>query len=158
VHVKTVTLFLFFLAGCASAREERRGVYEAAIDQWYDAFNKKDPSLFDGVLSVDWVDTPSAPNQPRGPEGVKQVVGELTRTFPDLKVTVQEVLQDGNKVIVRSTITGTQKGAFMGLPTKNRALSIQAIDIHQLEDGKIVRTWHAEDWLTGLRQLGFLDK
>ncbi len=69
-----------------------------------------------------------------------------------------EILQDGNKVIVRSEITGTQRGPFMGFPAKSRKMTIQAIDIHEVKDGKIVRTWHTEDWMTGLHQLGVFDK
>jgi predicted ester cyclase len=71
---------------------------------------------------------------------------------------IDDVLQDGNKVIVRSEIAGTQRNALMGFPPKNRKMAIQAIDIHEFKDGKIVRTWHTEDWLTGLHQLGILEK
>jgi len=46
----------------------------------------------------------------------------------------------------------------MGIPPKNRKLAIQAIDIHEVRNGKIVRTWHTEDWLTGLHQLGAFEK
>ena len=83
---------------------------------------------------------------------------ELTTAFPDLDITIEDVLQDGNKVIVRSKISGTHRGALMGFPAKNRKMSIQAIDIHEFKDGKIVRTWHTEDWMSGLHQLGVFDK
>lgn len=125
---------------------------------WYDAFNTKDPRLVDRILSEDWVDIPAAPGQPPGREGMKHLIVQLTTSFPDLKVTNEEILQEGNKVIVRSQLTGTQRGDFVGLPTKNRALNIMAIDIHEFRDGKIVRTWHTEDWLTGLHQLGAFEK
>lgn len=46
----------------------------------------------------------------------------------------------------------------MGFPAKNRKMAIQAIDIHEFKDGKILRTWHTEDWLTGLHQLGILSQ
>ena len=59
---------------------------------------------------------------------------------------------------VRSRISGTQRGALMRFPVKNREMSIQAIDIHEFKDGKIVRTWHTEDWTSGLHQLGVFDK
>jgi steroid delta-isomerase-like uncharacterized protein len=125
---------------------------------WYDAFNTKDPRLVDRILSEDWVDTPSAPGQPPGREGMKDLIAQLTKTFPDLKVTNEEILQEGNKVIVRSQLTGTQRADFVGLATKNRAVNIMAIDIHEFRAGRIVRTWHTEDWLTGLHQLGMFEK
>ena len=125
---------------------------------WYDAFNNKDATLLDRILGESWVDIPAAPGQPAGPAGAKMILAELTNTFSDLKVTIQETLQDGNKIIVRSEISGTQKAPFMGVLPKNQKLLIQAIDIHEFKDGKIVRTWHSEDWMTGLHQLGVLDK
>jgi predicted ester cyclase len=96
--------------------------------------------------------------QPPGPKGAKQILRELSMTFSDLKVSIQEVLQDGNKVVVRSEISGTQAQPFMGIPATNRKLIIQAIDIHEFKDGKIIRTWHTEDWMTGLHQLGAFEK
>jgi steroid delta-isomerase-like uncharacterized protein len=84
--------------------------------------------------------------------------GKLTTIFPDLKVTNLDILQDGNKVAVRSEMTATQRADFMGIPAKGRILKIMAIDIHEFKDGKIIRTWHIEDWLTGLQQLGAFEK
>jgi len=46
----------------------------------------------------------------------------------------------------------------MGFPAKDRTMTIQTIDIHEFNDGKIVRTWHNEDWLTALHQLGAFEK
>ena len=143
---------LFFLgvmmigpdAHAADARADKKNV-----SLWYDAFSKKDPALLDRILSKNWVDIPPAPDQPPGPAGARQILAELTTAFPDLDIKIEDVLQEGNKVIVRSRISGTQRGALMGFPAKNRKMNIQAIDIHEFKDGKIVRTWHTEDWMTG---------
>jgi len=134
------------------------GDMKADVILWYEAFNRKDPALLERVLSEKWVDIPPAPNQPPGVEGAKQILVDLTTAFPDLRIRIEDVLQDGNKVIVRSEISGTQRNPLMGFPAKNRKMAIQAIDIHEFKDGKIVRTWHTEDWLTGLHQLGILSQ
>ena len=151
-------LLLFLVVLCWPTHADNMKTNKNDVTFWYDAFTKKDPNLLDQILSETWVDIPPAPSQPLGPAGAKQLLTELTNTFPDLKITIQDILQDGNKVIVRSEISGTQKAPFMGSPSKNRKLLIQAIDIHEFKDGKIVRTWHSEDWMTGLHQLGFFDK
>ena len=120
-----------------------------------------DPLLgarLDRILDPNWVDIPAAPDQPPGPEGVKPLLTRLTTTFPDLKLTIADILQDGDKVVVRAEMVGTQREGFMGFPSKNRRMSIQVVDIHQIKDGKIVRTWHTEDWMTGLHQLGVFEK
>ena len=125
---------------------------------FYEAFNRRDTTLFQRILSESWADIPPAPAQPAGPQGAKQILAELTTAFPDLTIRIDEVLQAGDKVVVRSEIAGTQRNAFMGFAAKQRRLSIQAIDIHQFKDGKIVRTWHTEDWMTGFHQLGIFEK
>ena len=61
-------------------------------------------------------------------------------------------------MVVRARMAGTQKEAFMDFPSKNPKMDIQLVDIHEFKDGKIVRTWHTEDWMSGLRQLGVFEK
>jgi len=122
---------------------------------WYEAFSKHDPELLGSVLADDWYETPSAE---RGGKqvGMKLLVS-LTTVFPDFDIEIQDMVQEGNKVVVRSHITGTQSAPFMGLRAQHKKISIQAIDIHEFKDGKIIHTWHSEDWMTGLRQLGVFD-
>lgn len=121
---------------------------------WYEAFSQKDSSILDRILSDAWVDIPSPADAPAGPQGVKPIFTRLITTFPDLKLTIKDILQDGDKVVVRAEMTGTQKEAFMGFVSRNRVMAIQVVDIHQVKDGQIIRTWHTEDWMSGLRQLG----
>jgi predicted ester cyclase len=75
------------------------------------------------------------PGTPTGPEGVKPLLAGLTTTFPDLKLTIEDIRQEGDKVVVRARMTGTQKEAFMGFPSKNRKMDIQIVDIHELKTG-----------------------
>jgi steroid delta-isomerase-like uncharacterized protein len=156
--VKASVLILLGLLLWSPVHAEERHTDKKHVTLWYEAFNTKDPTLLDRILSEHWVDIPAAPGQPPGRDGAKPLLAQLTTTFPDFKATIEEVLQDGNKVIVRSTITGTQREPFMGFPTKHRTMTMQAVDIHEFHDGKIVRTWHTEDWLTGLQQLGVFEK
>ncbi len=154
----TFTAVLILLGSTMSANAADRNSQKSVVSLWYQAFDQHNPALLDKVLSEAWTDIPPAPNQPPGPAGAKQILAELTQAMPDLKIVVLDMLQDGNKVTVRSEISGTHKSTLMGFPAKGRKLTIQAIDIHELKDGKIFRTWHTEDWLTGLHQLGVFDK
>ena len=138
--------------------KERMNDYKKEATLWYDAFSKNDPAILDSILSEDWVDAPSQSGTLAGPAGVKPLLARLRTAFPDLNLTVKDVLQDRNKVVVRAEMSGTQKDAFMDFPSKNRKMSIQVVDIHEFRDGKIVRTWHTEDWMSGLRQLGVFEK
>lgn len=156
MKVHLIPLLLAIVCFTAVAGEKKSSAKDVVL--WYDAFNKRNPALLDQILSDDWVDIPSAPGQAPGAKSAKPLLSELTTIFPDFHVTIQEILQDGNKVIVRSEITGTQREKFMGFPSKGRKMTMQAVDIHEFRNGKIIRTWHTEDWMTGLRQLGVMDK
>jgi steroid delta-isomerase-like uncharacterized protein len=125
---------------------------------WYETFNKRNAALAEQVMSENWVDIPAAPGQPAGRGGVQFILDDLTKTFPDFRITPAEILRDGNKVVVRSELTGTHRGPFTGFPAKNRKVTIQTIDIHEFRDGRIIRTWHSEDWLTALHQMGAFEK
>jgi steroid delta-isomerase-like uncharacterized protein len=151
-----LTLLCSILCSCAQAEKMNTNKRDVAL--WYEAFDKNDPALLDRILSDTWVDIPAPPSQPAGPNGAKQLLTELTTAFPDLRITTKEIIQDGDKVVVRSEISGTQRDRLMAFPAKNRRMTIQAIDIHEFKDGRIIRTWHTEDWLTGLHQLGVFEK
>lgn len=66
---------------------------------------------------------------------------------------VEEMIQAGNRVIVRGRATGTPKGPLFGVDGKGKSFMIMSIDIHTLENGKIAKTYHIEDWAGALRQL-----
>ncbi len=83
---------------------------------------------------------------------VAQVAG-FGKLIPDLNWVVEEMIQEGNKVVVRSRATGTPVGPLFGVDGKGKSFDILAIDIHTVENGKIVRTYHVEDWAGALRQL-----
>jgi steroid delta-isomerase-like uncharacterized protein len=125
-----------------------------AVLLWYDAFAQGRPELLDLLLAPTWVDIPSPPSVPPGPEAARLTLGNLRTAFPDFDIKVDDVIREGDKVVVRSTITGTQKAPWLGLPATGRSMRIQAVDIHQFENGRIASTWHTEDWMTGLRELG----
>src|SRR5258706_5396839 len=120
--VLSIAVCLLTLLGptMLSSAHADRNTYIQAVTLWYQAFDKNDPKLLDKVLSADWVDIPPAPKQPPGPAGAKQILTELRTAFPDLKIVIRDILQDGNKVTVRSEISGTHKSALMGFPATNR--------------------------------------
>ena len=153
--------FLAFLSCilCSCAPAETTTMYKKDVALWYEAFDKHDPAILDKILSENWYESPSEPGaKPAGREDIKAMLVKLTTTFPDFRIEIDDIIQEGNKVVVRSTIRGTQAKEFKGFPSKNRKMTMQAIDIHEFKEGKIAHTWHSEDWMTGLRQLGVFEK
>ena len=80
-------------------------------------------------------------------------IGQRLKSVPDLKWIIKEVLVSGNQVTVRGEATGTPAGEFMGAPHSGKSFKLMSIDVHTLEGGKMVRSYHIEDWLGAVRQL-----
>jgi steroid delta-isomerase-like uncharacterized protein len=134
------------------------GTNAQAIKRFYEALGQNKPDLLDEILAPAWEDVPLSEGQAAGREGFKPFVGGFHTIFPDLKVVNEDIIDAGDKVVVRSTISGTQAAAFAGFRSRGKPFSIMAIDIHQFKDGKVIRTWHIENWLGGLFQMGAFDK
>jgi predicted ester cyclase len=80
-------------------------------------------------------------------------IGQRLKSVPDLKWEIKEILVSGNQVTVRGEATGTPAGEFMGAPHTGKSFKLMSIDVHTLEGGKMVRSYHIEDWLGAVRQL-----
>ena len=80
-------------------------------------------------------------------------VGRFGKLMPDLRWDVQEMIQEGDKVVVRSRATGTPKGPLFGVDGKGKGFDILTIDIHTIDNGKIIESYHLEDWAGAIRQL-----
>ena len=77
--------------------------------------------------------------------------------FPDLNVTVEDVIAEGEQVVTRWTIRGTHQGEIeeFGPPT-GKQIELEGITIHRIEDGKIAEEWERYDNLSIMQQLGLV--
>jgi predicted ester cyclase len=94
------------------------------------------------------------PDLGTGPEGIKNIVGLYRNTFPDLQISIHDVITSGDKVISRFTIQGTQTGDLPNIPATGIAVSVEGMDIYRIENGKIAEFWHDADTLGLMKQLG----
>ncbi len=78
----------------------------------------------------------------------------LRAAFPDLHVTAEDIIAEGDKVVVRGTISGTHKGEFMGIPATGKEGRVTGISTFRLADGKVCEGWAESDSLGLLIQLG----
>ena len=108
------------------------------------------------LLAEDIVDHNPLPGQPPGLEGHDWAVAMIRRAFPDLRFTADVVMSDGEFVVGRWTMTGTNTGTFdlFGLPPTGRPVTMTGQEIFRAHDGKLAEVWHQEDVPGMLRQLG----
>jgi steroid delta-isomerase-like uncharacterized protein len=126
------------------------------VRQFYVPFNTGDLSIYDRILNLNWVDDPLAPGQLPGPAGIKALVSQFRQAVPDYHVTNDEILVAGNRVAVHSTVRGTHRNPYFGVPPTGREFAMRTCDFHRIEHGLIVSTWHLEDFFDLLRQFGAL--
>jgi steroid delta-isomerase-like uncharacterized protein len=120
-----------------------------------EVFNRGNMSLADKFLAPDFVEREELPpGVPRGREGVKQLTAMFRSAFPDFKATIDDIIAEGDKVVIRQTWTGTHKGEFMGMPPTGKRMSIGVIDIIRIVGGKFVEHWGQMDSMGMMQQLG----
>jgi predicted ester cyclase len=124
----------------------------------HEAFNSRDLELIskaiDELVDPDVrIGTP-LPVAATGAEALKQVWAILLRAYPDLHVTVEDVIAEGAKLVSRNTVTGTNQGEYMGRPPTGKPVAYNEIFIFQFDRGRVVETWGVVDVLSQMRQLG----
>lgn len=133
---------------------ERLRIERLAVETLYRAFSEKNPDLVDTVLAPQWDDIPLAPGQGPGPEGIKPIIRSFGEAFPDVHITIHDVIQAPGQIAVRAEITGTHQGELFGIAPTGKKVGFRLHEFHTLSDGRVTTTWHMEDWFGLFLQLG----
>ncbi|UZD91733.1 ester cyclase [Cognatishimia activa] len=110
-------------------------------------------AAFMEIASEDWESIGDYSGKTKSRDDFVGQLGGFDKLVPDLEWAVEDMIEDGNTVVVRSRATGTPVAPFFGVDGQGRSFDILAIDIHELEDGVITRSYHVEDWAGALQQL-----
>ena len=131
--------------------EENKELVRRIYDELW---NERKLEVAEELIAQDAVnyDTGLLP-QPFGPEEMKGTVRMVTAGFPDNRHEVEEIIAEGDKVVVHCTLTGTHEGEFMGIPPTGRSIEVTEIHVYRLEDGKAVEHRVGRDDLGAMRQL-----
>jgi predicted ester cyclase len=125
----------------------------AVVLAFYEPFRTGDTTAYGEILAHDWIDVPLAPGQEQGAAGMAAQIAMFRQAMPDYDVTHEDLVVGGDRIAVRNTVSGTHQGAFMGHQPTGRRLEMRTMDIHQVRDGRIVATWHLEDFAGLMAQL-----
>ncbi len=110
--------------------------------------------LLDEILAPEFVDHTAPPGVPPTRDGAKDLFRMFLDAFPDLHVTIQDVVAQADTVVQRTRATGTMKGEFMGMPSTGRSATWEQIHILRFADGREIEHWTHSDQLGLLAQLG----
>jgi steroid delta-isomerase-like uncharacterized protein len=129
---------------------------KAILRRWYEqGFAKGNLAALDELVATDFVDhNPAAPGLAGGLEGAKEVVTMMRTAFHDFRITVEDMVAEGDKVVARVTARATHKGEFMGIAPTGKQAAIEVIDIVRIAGGKMVERWGIFDQLGLMQKLG----
>ena len=137
-----------------SANQEH---HKAVFRRLVDASNSHDTDLIsktiDEVFQPDVVVSTPLPIHATGARAYQEVFATLHRAYPDLHITVEDMVAEGDKVVVRNTVTGTHRGEYLGRPPTGIRVTYGEVFILRFADGHIAETWGMVDVLTQMRQL-----
>ena len=118
-----------------------------------DVWGQGDLKAADEVLAVDLIEHNPLPGQGAGREGHKQVVTLYRLAFPDLRITTEDLVADGDRVALRWKADGTHLGELMGMAPTGKRVTLTGIDIMRIEGGRIVERWAEDNGQVVLQQL-----
>jgi predicted ester cyclase len=131
---------------------------KATIRRLQDANNSGDleriSKTIDEVFAPDALVSTPLPIEATGAQVVKEVFARLLRGLPDLHITIEDLIAEGDKVVSRNTVNGTHLGEYMGLPPTGKSIIYNEIFICRFAGGRIAETWGVVDVFSQMKQLG----
>jgi steroid delta-isomerase-like uncharacterized protein len=125
----------------------------------YERINAGDIAGFGDLVADNFVEHQGAggPGLPPTKEGTLEFFRILLEAFPDLRMSVEDLIAGENKTVARVRLTGTHKGEFMGVPPTGTHVDVQLIDIMRFDgDGLVAEHWGVADMLSFMQQLGIV--
>lgn len=129
---------------------------KALARRFYDeVMNGRNADVIDKLAVADYVEHHPLPGQGTGRDGLRDRVSMLLAgTEPEF--TIEQIVAEGDLVVVRWTNTSRHSGAFLGIPPTGRSFTIEGIDVYRVENDRLAEHWHVIDQLGMLQQLGLI--
>jgi steroid delta-isomerase-like uncharacterized protein len=137
----------------AKENKERIRQFFAVLNE--QVWPKGNLTAADEFIAPDYVyHDPSGPR--RGREGFRDLITLYRTAFPDAQFTVEDQIAEGDQVLTRFTVRGTQRGAFMGIAPTGKPVTVSVLSLTRVANGKAVEEWERFDTLQMMQQIGEL--
>lgn len=132
--------------------EENKAIVRRFVEE---VWGKADMGAVEQLVHPDiTVAYPLLPEVVHGREAFKEVLAQVQTALPDVRASIEEMIAEGDKVVVRWAFAGTQRGAFGPIPATGKSVRWTGIGICRLAEGKVIEDRGEEDALGLLQQLG----
>ncbi len=131
---------------------------KALARRFYDeVINQGNLDVIDELVSEDFVEHEQFPGLPTtGREAPRAALGVFMAAFPGMQFTVDDIIAEDDKVVVRGRMAGTHQGEFMGIPATGKSFEAGFIDIIEVHDGQATAHWGQTDSAAMMEQLGLV--
>ena len=130
--------------------EENKKIVRKSIE----VINTQELSSIEKMVAPDFIDHT---RQMQGPEGLKQFLSMIFRSFPDFHLAMEDMIAEGDKVWVRLTITATHTSEFYGLAPTGNKFTEPSVWIYRIVNGKIAEGWDVQDELDFYKKIGAIE-
>jgi len=130
--------------------EQNKSLVLTFVDEM---LNKRNPAIIDELISPDFVDHDAPADQAPGPEGVKRTLAMVHGSLSNLRVFTDDIIAEGDRVVVRQTAEAIQIGPFLGFAPTGKRLRWTAISIYRVANGRIAERWGLMDHRSLQQQL-----
>ncbi len=134
--------------------------YETFLHRWFEeVWNKRREDAIDEMFAEDGIANglnDAKGNPIRGVEGFKTLHRAFLSAYPNLQITVEDVITEGDKIAARCTVKATHEGEGLGIAPTNQPIEFTGLTIVKLKDGKIVEAWNEFDFMKMYSQVGAL--
>jgi steroid delta-isomerase-like uncharacterized protein len=127
---------------------------KALVRRFFEAFGRNDVAALEEVASQDVVYHTAPPGLSAGIQGYRELMAMYHSAFPDIQLTIDDMVAEGDKVVTRFTARGTHRGELMGIAPTDKQAVVGGISIVRVAGGKVTEEWDQLDMLGLLQQLG----
>jgi steroid delta-isomerase-like uncharacterized protein len=129
--------------------------HKALAQRWYsEVMSEGKSEVIDELCAPDFTDHDPFPGVSGDLAGIKDFVAQIRAAFPDLQLTAEDMIEEGDRLAVRSTMRGTHDGDFMGIPATGKKVEVSGYDIVRIENDHAVEHWGVIDAAALMEQLG----
>jgi predicted ester cyclase len=136
------------------SEEQNKRVFERVVEE---AYSRGNVDVLNEAFAPNFIEHQAGIVPPTA-EGVKRSIAFLRGAFPDMKLTIDEIIASRDKTWARITGRGTHQGPFMGIPPTGKSIVVTVMDVCRFENGQIVEHWGVADQLSVMAQIGALPR
>ena len=122
--------------------EDTKAVVRRVVDEMW---NRADPAAVEELIAPDMVEHGAFGSGTGGREDARDTIGRFRAAFPDLVLEAEDLIAEGDRVVLHWTGSGTHEGEFMGVPPSGARITARGLDIYRVVDGRVVEHWGYPD-------------